>query len=1656
MPQSSDGITKEPSRKSSVNLLTAWRNLTSSKAKSHGEAIPAAVTSTPVPFIKPGPHRSAASARIKKKSEEKRAGVTRTNTDQSAQSQLASSAEEHETFIGGPPELQALVKSLHASNPLEDRIQAARRIGKILHKYDINSVAGLIQFAQELITSSENVARQAGFQLLLSCARISTLNLRERLQLFDCASSHAAGPDFPICFEVIEVITHDGKDIEAIAHDLIPFLVTTLRERFVLLTEVRRRNRRDPDDASSYQEESFANLFTYIVNTIRFSSSFVNVTDLSRLLDETNEICKSTTEVTDFENAFAFINAMITFTNMPPPFIRPCLNLLGDVARQLTALRVQAWDTLEKLFRSHLGQYAIVELAEVLFEVTSEQDYSSNAVRGAFYVLRYLVEVEGKEGLPHVALSTVLLGINHVVENSDDKKFFGDVLRFFADLVSKDSLTHQLLDEADWTVLVETIVRCVNTFLPSHIPTTIIDGVVDIESAQHSQQGKPTETDTISYLRKFQALTARFCALLPQTDYLQREAIIDLFLRLPRLLDDDVAEILVSHCIEERTINPSNDRWMQVNATLVTTYLDDQRRSSSLRIKLAEGLRSVCAEAQLLPPDVTKSFVHLVLVNMSEERDTAVLDALAVFAVTAVRTCEATLFEDIFRMFHSTIFGRRDRHDSRMPARAASPIQSHHPDEPSLCRIATKHVIRMFIAHVNDSAFKAEALFELILSIASSQDCAVDARICAIKLLFRLRSDSQYAIWIRPLSESESLAAVLCRTAETAVPEFAHDELPPLNRVISSTNLHGSARRQFNVKTPVPPLWFYPGPKGLPEEPPAEASTYMFSYLAHGESHDLDRRALKINRWLETILMLIQQPGVNWEIYSYVLVHLGAQLANHNLFKDAIPQIKLLRSIICDQIKASSFHEPPAHTLLKKADVAICLFHTLTVVVSYKAHFADSEQDEIIRSFTSGIGSYEGTSKWCIHALSVCCHELPRATSKSLQPALTKMIQVITQSGLAIHILEFLTSLSRQPEAFRDLHESELKQVFAVCFRYLDYVRDQRSKGSMSQPSSLPSSRAGRNSLTNRDSFRDLRQNGDFHDRRPKQPATNEELPQYVYALAYHVITYWFMALRLEERPVFRDFVIRGLTYVDKDGTEHVEEQALVTMDMMDRVAFSDRDETAYKDNFAGPADGEVIRRNYLLGLSILTVETAGRTGLTQITRRRPSSTKYIIHMPSLTAPPKHQVPINHGVQADAFHTSSYVGVLPEGIVQEMFSSLSLAVAPRRLNEVPVILPDDESVNRALSVFDRNSTVDGHKVGVIYIGPQQTTEQEALANTSGSPDYTRFIQNLGTLVRLKGATFNTQGLDREDDMDGKFTYAWRDRATELVFHIITMMPTRLDTDPQSTFKKRHIGNDFVNIVWNNSGHPFRFDMFPSQFDYVYVVITPETQPSFNEIRAHPDDCFYKVQVQSKAEFPEISPAAETKLLSASALPGFVRLIALNASVFTSVWQHREGGEHLSPWRNRLREIRRLRDKYIGTASSPSSTEAPTSPVSTAQRPTANMTSFGSSSNLNSLLGAARQIATPSPSMLSSAVAPPPHLSSLHMASTGSVPTLSSRATAGDHYGGIIMKERTNAQVQQRSSLATFHSVSEMSSAATGSRSSFSVSEADPGEDGNGA
>lgn len=102
-------------------------------------------------------------------------------------------------------------------------------------------------------------------------------------------------------------------------------------------------------------------------------------------------------------------------------------------------------------------------------------------------------------------------------------------------------------------------------------------------------------------------------------------------------------------------------------------------------------------------------------------------------------------------------------------------------------------------------------------------------------------------------------------------------------------------------------------------------------------------------------------------------------------------------------------------------------------------------------------------------------------------------------------------------------------------------------------------------------------------------------------------------------------------------------------------------------------------------------------------------------------------------------------------------------------SEKPLLVPQTTAVQRAVTNLDRIQPYETHKIGVLYVGPgQASNETEILANQHGSLRYTEFLQRLGTLVRLKDVDESVflGGLDRNGE-NGNFAYIWQDDVTQV-------------------------------------------------------------------------------------------------------------------------------------------------------------------------------------------------------------------------------------------------------------------------------------------------
>ncbi|XP_028258003.1 tuberin isoform X3 [Parambassis ranga] len=276
--------------------------------------------------------------------------------------------------------------------------------------------------------------------------------------------------------------------------------------------------------------------------------------------------------------------------------------------------------------------------------------------------------------------------------------------------------------------------------------------------------------------------------------------------------------------------------------------------------------------------------------------------------------------------------------------------------------------------------------------------------------------------------------------------------------------------------------------------------------------------------------------------------------------------------------------------------------------------------------------------------------------------------------------------------------------------------------------------------------------------------------------------------------------------------------------------------------------------------------------------------------------------------ERDSYHrpgpsnTEKISGLSPSFVFLQLYHS------PFFGNEAnkPLLLPKTQVIDRAVKVLDQMPPYDTHKIGVVFVGAGQVNNEVAiLSNEYGSNRYAAFLTGLGKLIHLKDCDPDQiflGGLDQYGD-DGEFTYCWHDDIMQAIFHIATLMPNR-ESDKGCCNKKRHIGNDFVMVVYNDSGEEYKLGTIKGQFNFVEVIIKPLDY-----------ECNL-VTLQCRKDLEGLVDTTVAKIVSDRNLPLLVRQMALHANMASLVHQYRANPSdaYASKWLARLRHIKRIRTR----------------------------------------------------------------------------------------------------------------------------------------------
>ncbi|OQD75650.1 hypothetical protein PENDEC_c006G06846 [Penicillium decumbens] len=1426
------------------------------------------------------------------------------------------------------PDFDASLRNLTNKQNLAQATEEAEVLSRTIPWFTAEQSLVLWEAAEYLLHHESSAeARRSGARLLEAIAARQDLSPSGRRLIFEAIACPTDPELVASRVQSLVALSDHGRKLDFTTTSVLHIIASWILPLYETLAAARSKAKRVKGAKSadlSHDEAVLEELFQFAEDLITLQRKPPTQEEIELLLTETIAVCKRTSVASDIKNSLAVFEAIIDYADVPDASFIPLVEVLCSIHASVKSLSGPTSRTVRSLAKSRRQAEMVSALHAFMREScdTKDQSRNLNVLRGTIYVFSDLVRDYGQNGMPQIPFGELvdsLLAISQKVEGKVD----ADVLDLCLSILEGNFIRVALA--CDWTSFVKLLLLC---------SRRVFDDVDDSVTSPTSPPQQPVKSAPDDTRSNIIANTTRIAsaieALWEQLNNEQKQQATQFMMRRYEHIEPTQAELIVNHMRHDKVCHPSGDSaWVRNCQDLIERFIQPRKQSSDIRVLALDTLKeALSGNEQLLFSD-EHGLLDKLLQDFSTEHDLLFLESLVSFVTEPATQVNDSVFKRLVDTISSPMINDFNISEHREPSSnytSSRRTSTTSVLELTLSNVCAVSLVKMMLRALNLSGTKSVIIFEALLRIAQSADRPTDSRLTVLKLLFRLRCDSAGSVTVVSTSEGDFLMNVLGRNVDVSsmlhpsidsptkdIPP--HDALPPpvnvrasVKEPPSSLSSKPAPRGSISARASklTAPVWTHSLPQVLPEQPPGESSPLVFAYTqddasSPDESTPAQVGVLKVNMWLEIVIALLQRE-TDWDVYSYLLTHLGPQLANRDFFNNSIPQVKLLRSILCDQVKNETFHEPPVTTGLKKSDVAACIFDALCMLVSYHQHFAKSEEDDLVRAFMFGIiGSWGATSRGCIQALSLCCHEIPMSVTKSLMSILDRMAKVITMSNIAVHILEFLALLARLPDVYVNLREEEIRTVFGICIRFLQTSREQRYKSADSpvvRPTQQPHSRP---SVSSRE-----------HAEATEAPS-QDVMSSYVMTLTYNVMVFWFLSLKLQDRARHVNWITSRLIFRDESGMEMVEEQSQVFIDLMQRVAFSDLGETVPFETFPPtPEDGPVSKKSWVVGLSLVTVETAGVSGLTQITKRQASGTTYSVYQQRTAPVLPHQVPPT--VDAHLHSDSMRTAVLPSHIMLQLTAS----AFPTPTVMQPIPIPDDDITRRAISGFDRTDIVDGHRIGVVYVDNGQTKEAEILSNTGGSPDYEHFLSGLGFKVALRNAQFNTQGLYA--DTDGEATYAWRDRVTEIVYHVATMMPTDFDHDPACINKKRNIGNNFVTIVFNRSNLPFNFDTIPSEFNSINIVVTPSSNVAYDHSGAvkgetDPEKLYYSVQVMSKPGFPDVSPAATPKVISGRNLAPFVRILALNASVFSLVY-NTEGGEHASSWRTRLREIKKVRERAL--------------------------------------------------------------------------------------------------------------------------------------------
>ena len=170
------------------------------------------------------------------------------------------------------------------------------------------------------------------------------------------------------------------------------------------------------------------------------------------------------------------------------------------------------------------------------------------------------------------------------------------------------------------------------------------------------------------------------------------------------------------------------------------------------------------------------------------------------------------------------------------------------------------------------------------------------------------------------------------------------------------------------------------------------------------------------------------------------------------------------------------------------------------------------------------------------------------------------------------------------------------------------------------------------------------------------------------------------------------------------------------------------------------------------------------------------------------------------------------------------------------------------------------------KVGLLYVKRGQFEQNSILQNTVTdiSEPFKSFLASIGVIVDLAVHEGFAGKLDTKSFSNGRYQLYYANDRFEILYHVAPFLTTS-PGDEQQVYKKRHVGNDNVHVVWSEHDFDYEASTITSQFNDAHVIVYP--LPKTSE--------FFRVVTYRKSPDYHFGPLREELVLHAKAIPMLV-------------------------------------------------------------------------------------------------------------------------------------------------------------------------------------